>query len=95
MALRDITEDSVQLACKAFDAIGLQEMLEKYGGGPSKKWYIRVAQQLYDQKLILRAAHELQGLGPLPPGPGTFDAHQARDHLVDLGFTVAAVRDHL
>ena len=65
MPLRDITREGVESAIREFDRIGLDGMLRKYGGGRSTRWYIV---KKYDQKLVLRAAHELQGLGRLPSG---------------------------
>ena len=44
-----------------------EPMLEKYGGGASKKWYLKIDNHHYDQKLIIRAAHVHQGLGELAP----------------------------
>ena len=69
MALEDITADSICRAQRKFEIIGRDAMLARYGGGRARKWYIKGG---YDLKLICRAAHEIQGLGPLPPGPGTF-----------------------
>ena len=37
--------------------------LEKYGGGLSTRWYVLFEDKCYDQKFILRTAHELAGLG--------------------------------
>ena len=90
MPLRDIKRESVESAIREFDSIGLDGMLRKYSGDRSTKWYIECHGQKYDQKLVLRAAHELQGLGPLPPGRGTFTAGDARRHLKKLGYRVAA-----
>lgn len=84
MPLRDITREGVEIAIRDFDRIGLDGMLRKYGGGRSTKWYIERRGQKYDQKLVLRAAHELQGLGRLPSGPGTFTSRDAQLHLDKL-----------
>ena len=89
MALEDITDkDMVERALKEFDRLGIDAMLEKYGGGPSTRWYVRFEDKCYDQKLVLRAAHELAGLGCLSSGRGTFKAKDARRRLDKLGFTV-------
>ena len=89
MALEDITDkDMVERALKEFDRLGIDAMLEKYGGGPSTRWYVRFEDKCYDQKLVLRAAHQLSDLGPLPPGRGTFTAAEARRWLDKLGFDV-------
>ena len=82
MAVKDVTKASVESALEEFRQTGLQAMLERYGGGPSTKWYVQVDHLLYDQKLVVRAAHVIQGLGDLyPRGPGSFDAGQARSLL--------------
>ena len=88
MALRDICRDSVIKAIEQYDEIGCFNMLNKYGGKLSTRWYIHYNGKKYDQKLICRAAHSLQGLGPLPPGRGTFTAGQAKPKLEALGFEV-------
>ena len=88
MALKDITHRDVERALKEFDRLGIDAMLKKYGGGPSTHWYVLHKGECYDQKLILRAAHELADLGPLPPGRGTFTAAEARRWLDKLGFDV-------
>ena len=59
------------------------------------KWYIEYRGQMYDQKIVLRAAHELQGLGALPCGRGTFTANQARQHLQRLDYRVVRKPDNL
>lgn len=91
--LSSIHRDSVIKAIDEFNKIGLNKMLHKYGGGVSMKWYIHYNGKNYDQKLICRAAHSLQGLGPLPPGPGTFKAGEARRKLEKLGFDVRKLND--
>ena len=91
MALKNITREMVVKALKEFDRLGREEMLERYSVGPrgkSTRWYIHFGDGYYDQKLILRAAHELAGLGVLPPGRGTFTAAQARRRLKTLKFKV-------
>ena len=67
MAVKDVTKASVESALEEFRQTGLQAILERYGGGPSTKWYVQVDHLLYDQKLVVRAAHVIQGLGDLYP----------------------------
>ena len=86
MALRDIMREEVELALKEFDSIGVKGMIERYSGGRSTNWYIQIGDRRYDQKLICRAAHEHQGLGPLPSGRGTFKANETKRHLKKLGY---------
>ena len=93
MSLRDVTRDGVENAIREFDRIGRDKMLDdEFRGGPSTKWYIEHCGRRYDQKVVLRVAHELQELGPLPPGRGTFTANEARRHLQKLGFKVVDCR---
>ena len=89
MALVDVTRRRVECALDEFDRVGRNCMLERYGGGLSTKWYIQARGKPYDQKLILRAAHEHEGLGALPSGRGTFTAGNARRHLKRLGYPVS------
>ena len=89
MALKDLVANDVTAALREFDELGREAMLERYGNGPrgkSKHWYIVHDGKRYDQKVTLRAAHELTGLGPLPPGKGTFKAREAKRILTKLGF---------
>ena len=89
MAVKDVTTDGVEAAIEEFRRTGLDAMLEKYGGGPSTKWYLEVGSARYDQKLVVRAAHVLQGLGNLPPlVPGDFTAGHSRHRLERLGYRV-------
>ena len=74
------------MALREFGHIGRNGMLAKYGGRPSTKWHIEHEGNSYDQKLVLRAAHQLQGLGSIPPGRGAFTAVQGRKHVKKLGF---------
>ena len=91
MAVKDVTQDAVESALEEFHRTNLRAMLEKYGGGPSTKWYVEVGNILYDQKLVVRAAHVIQGLGELyPRGPGSFDAGQARRLLERLDYRVVS-----
>ena len=97
MALKDVTRNGVEQALDEFDRINLDGMIEKYGGGGSTKWYIQRLdhqsgrKRLYDQKVVLRAAHQHDGFGPLPAGPGTFTAGRAQKRLKQLGYLVVAI----
>lgn len=90
MAVTAITKRGVDLALQEFRRIGLDAMLEKYGGGPSTTWYVEAGNWRCDQKLIARAAHVHEGFGELPPrGPGRFHANESRRQLKDvLGYSV-------
>ena len=88
MALREVTTEGVERAIREFDQIGPDGMLRKYSGGKSTKLYIERHGKRYDQKLVLRAAHELQGLGLLPAEGRTFKARDAQRHLLKLGYRV-------
>ena len=90
-SVKDVTRDAVESALAEFRRTNLQAMLERYGGGPSTKWYVQDGNLLYDQKLVVRAAHVLQGLGDLyPRGPGSFDAAQALSLLDRLDYRVVS-----
>ncbi len=92
MAVKDIGREAVERALDEFLDTSRQDMLEKYGGGPSTKWYIEADGRYFDQKLIVRAAHMHQGLGQLGPrGSEWFNADQARSHLKELGYRVVTV----
>jgi len=91
VSLANVTGTSIQRALEEFDRIGRDAMFAKYGGRPTTTWYIEHDRKDYDHRLVIRAAHSLQGLGPLPAkrgGPGNFTAGQARKHLGSLGFKV-------
>lgn len=91
MALRDIDQPMVDASIKQFDILGRDGMITHYGGRVSTKWYVYFNNRYYDQKVLLRGAHELGGLGPLPSGRGTFTAEQAKEHLKFLGYHVVAL----
>ena len=57
MPVKDVTREGVEAAIEEFHCTGLEAILEKYGGGPSTKWYLEVGSARYDQKLVVRAAH--------------------------------------
>lgn len=91
MAVREIGKHAVEAAMEEFRGSHREEMLKKYGGGPSRKWYLKVDDRLYDQKLIIRAAHVHQGLGELAPqGKVRFNAAEAKEQLERLGYRVVA-----
>lgn len=94
MAVRDITGTGVESALEEFRRIGLDAMLDEYGGGRSTDWYAQVGNRLYDQKLLIRAAHVHQGYEPLPPhGPGSFHARQATSRLKSLDYRIVGKRE--
>ena len=85
MTLGQVGMEAVEQAIAEYDRFGPEQTLRKYRGrGRSKRWYVRFRGRHYDQKLILHAAHELQGLGE----PPSFNAGQARRRLEGLGFSV-------
>ena len=57
MAVEDISKPGVESALDEFRRIGLDAMLEKYGGRHSTRWYVEVGGRYFDQKVLLRAAH--------------------------------------
>ncbi len=77
-----MTRKGVGSAPEEFRRIGLDAMLERYGGRPATRWYLEVDGGRFDQEVLLRAVHVHEGLGELPPrGPGRFDARDATRHL--------------
>ena len=88
--LRDINKKMVEESIKQFDYLGRTGMLARYGGKRSTRWYVYFNNKYYDQKLLLRGAHELGGLGALPPGRGTFTAAHAKEHLEYLEYRVVS-----
>ena len=95
MAIRDITRAAVEQALQEFRRTGRHRMRDQYGGGFSTRWYIRHGGRCYDQKLVMRAAHDLlcrsrPDLDPLPTGSRRPRAGQVRKRLERLGFEVVA-----
>ena len=90
VALKDIDKQMVEASIKQFDCLGREGMLARNSGGRSRRWHVYFNYRYYDQKLLLRGAHELGGLGSLPSGRGTFKAVRARKHLKCLGFRVVS-----
>ena len=84
MAFEHIGRKHVFAAMQEFDSKGLEAMIEEYGGGGSIKWYIPFNGRLYDQKLILRAAHADAGR----TSTLVFKAGESRKHFEKLGFAV-------
>ena len=89
MAVKDIEKNSVNAAIAEFSRLRQRAMLAKYGGGGSRRWYLKVDGCHYDQKLVIRAAHVNQGLGALAPaGSERFHADEAKRQLEKLGYRV-------
>ena len=84
MKFEHIRREHVLAAIQEFGSKKLKGMLEKHGNGPSTKWYICFKDRLYDQKLILRAAHAHAG-GKSRLG---FKARESRRYLGNLHFAV-------
>ena len=81
-----VTREHVLAAIDEYDRIGEKAMLNKYGGGPAEQYFLHHNDQLYNQKLIYRVAHQLSGQGALPPEG--ISSTQTRSRLEQLGFTV-------
>ena len=91
MALHDITRNAVEKAIREFGHLGLENMCERYGGKPSRKWYVQYCKKIIIRNFYCELTHQLDELGPLPPGRKSFKARQARQHLQHLGFVVVGV----
>ena len=89
MGLRDISRKAVEAALAEFRRAGRDAMLRKYRGGASTRWYIEENDEHFDQKLVIRAAHEHEGLGRFED----FTAAHATRRLKQLGYRVVARRD--
>ena len=66
MSIRHIDREAVEKTIRESDRHGPEVMFARYDGSPSTCCYVRFHGKHYDQKLPLRAAHGLSGLGPLP-----------------------------
>ena len=87
MAVKEIRRESVEKALDEFRSTCRGDMLEKYGGRPSREWYIEIDGKHFDQNLIVRAAHRIQGLGEIAPrGSVKLDSGQATNLLERLGY---------
>ena len=64
-------------------------MVVRYDGGPSKSLYIDFEGKRYDQKLICRAAHRIQGFEL----PDDVKARDTQRKLKKLGFNVVGYND--
>ena len=89
MAVREITRTGAESALEEFRRIGLDAMLEAYGGDPSRDWYAEAGNWVYGPKFLLRAAHVHRGLIHLPPcGSRRFIACQAAARLKSVHYLV-------
>ena len=79
-----IGREHVLAAIQEFDWTGVKPMLKKYKCKRSTRWYICFGDRLYDQKLILWAAHAHAG----DTSDLDFTAGESRKHFAKLGFTI-------
>ena len=84
LKFKHIRKEHVLAAIDEFDCTGVKPMLKKYKCKRSTRWYICFKSRLYDQKLILRAAHADAGR----TSTLVFKAGESRKHFAKLGFTV-------
>jgi hypothetical protein len=92
MALSDLrSREAVLSAIAEFDTIGREKFLEKYGFGPSQRYFVVHEGERYDSKAILGAAHGYQ----FPQdGPLAFDDFKGGDQTITalaekLGFEIS------
>ncbi len=90
MALSDITPASVVSAIVEARALGRDAFLDKYGFGPSTRYYLRYEGEDYDSKAIVGAAHGLAvpNLGPLSASDFSGGWSATTRVLVALGFEI-------
>ena len=86
-----ITRESVIDAIQEFDLVGPAAMIDCYGGGLSKIWWIDFEGEDYDQKLIFRAAHYRHK--PDIKLKFKFGSNQSKKRLEHLGFEVKNMYD--
>jgi len=61
MPLSDLTDaTAVTLALDEFDELGRDAFLSKYGFGPSRSYFVKRDDKLYDSKAIAGAAYGIQ-----------------------------------
>lgn len=91
MALADVTDPTAVLrAIEEADTLGRQAFLDKYGFGPSHKYFLLNEGKRYDSKAIVGAAHGYQhpDLGPLKSNEFSGGEQTVQKKLEQLGFSV-------
>ncbi len=81
---------AVTKALDEFDRLGRDEFLAKYGFGPSKEYFLRRNNKLYDSKAVVGAAYGYQHPddGPLNYNEFSGGQYQVQRLLENLGFEV-------
>ena len=88
MSLEQLTSaDAVRAAVAEFDDLGRNAFLERYGFGPSRTYFLKVGDRLYDSKAIVGAAHGHQN-----PELGPLHADQFSGGIVTARFAVDPLR---
>ncbi len=91
MGLGDVTDrEAVASAVAEFDEIARKQFLDRYGFGPARSYFLVLADNRYDSKAIVGAAHGFQhpGLGPLGPDAFSGGEETVAKKLRSLGFEV-------
>ena len=91
MGLSNITSrEPVLAAIKEYDRIGRESFLQKYGFGPSRRYWLVHDGNRYDSKAIVGAAHGYArtDLGPMQARDFSGGAATVRRKLEQLGFRV-------
>lgn len=91
MALESIDAAAVSAALAAFDALGREAFVTKYGFGAARSYFVLQGGERYDSKAVVGAAHGHATGEPL--GPEQFSGGEATvaRRLRGLGFTVTSV----
>ena len=83
MALEDIGREEIIKVIKEYDKKEAEYMFETYGGGKSKRYYLKYEGKYYHQKLIVCAAHQRSKGYPIK-----VSATQTWKLLKKLGFVI-------
>lgn len=86
--------ESVLKAIEAFDALGRERFLERYGFGPSRSYFLVHSGKLYDSKAMVGVAYgfENPSHGPLNSADFVGGWTTARRWLEALGFEVRVLK---
>lgn len=96
MALRDVTREGVLQAVAEFDRLKRDAFLERYGFGPSRRYFLAHAGTLYDSKAIVGVAHgySFDGAKPLRSEEFSGGEQTVKTMLEALGFEVVVDGEH-
>jgi 5-methylcytosine-specific restriction protein A len=91
MKLKDLTDPrAVEQAVREFDELERDAFLRKYGFGPARSYFLKVAERFYDSKAIAGAAigYQFPDAGPLTSTDFSGGERTVADKFRQLGFEV-------